>query len=173
MPDRFGGYRARLTLMLAIAATMFAVDQVSKLVTVAVRDEQRLTILSSIDPERYVLNDSPLLGAWWPPLVMALIACVVPYGPFSAAAGLFLGGASGNILDEAVWPGGVPDMIYASWIAENTIWNLADAFQIAAMGFGVLALVVLWPFTAIRRRSRGRDAYAVASTAGSDTTSST
>jgi lipoprotein signal peptidase len=51
--------------------------------------------------------------------------------PLSAAGGLVLGGAAGNVLSLAIWPG-VPNPI----VVEPIAFNLADAFVF--VGFGLV-----------------------------------
>jgi lipoprotein signal peptidase len=120
--------RARLALLVALPA--FAVDQASKLTAAA------------IHPHAYVQNTS-----WRSPLwALAVIAVAVgvlrvPFLPLAPALGLWIGGATGNLLDVHVWPGGVPDFIRFDPVRGT--FNLADVFvAVGAAGLGVL--LMLW-----------------------------
>lgn len=122
--------RARIALLVAVPA--FAVDQISKLVAAAVR------------PDSYVLNPTSL-SMWWDVAVISVTVAVllVPFRLLAIAAGLWLGGAAGNLFDAHVWPGGVPDFIRVG--ALRGTFNLADAFIAAgAAGMGILLLVWVW-----------------------------
>ena len=95
---RGAGRRVRLLLVVAVAALV--VDQSGKLVAAAVH------------PAGYVQNPT-LRGSVWPSFALALGVLLLPYRPLVAAVGLSLGGASGNLLDHYLWPGGTPDFISA------------------------------------------------------------
>jgi hypothetical protein len=107
------------------------VDQTGKLVAAAVH------------PAGYAHNPS-LRGSAWPGLVLALAVLLLPYRPLAAAVGLSLGGASGNLLDHYLWPGGTPDFISVSWLLPDAVWNLADLLiVVGSVGIGLALLV--WP----------------------------
>lgn len=135
------GYSRRLLLLACIAIGAFAVDQVSKVVAAEVR------------PEHYIQNPSTD-GIWWLPIGAALLACVVPFRPFTVALGLAVGGAAGNVFDVHVWPGGVPDFVYTPSLFENRIWNLADAFIVVGIAAAVAAVFVIWPLVLFVQRLR-------------------
>jgi lipoprotein signal peptidase len=122
--------RTRLSLVLAISATVFAIDQASKLVAAAVQ------------PANYVLNPRtpPLLGTL-AVLATMLLVLTLSFRPALAAAAVWMGGAAGNLVDAYAWPGGVPDFVRVSWIWGT--WNLADAF-IAVGAFALGMSLVVW-----------------------------
>ena len=146
-----GGPRARLRLLLLVAAGALLVDQTGKLVATAVH------------PAGFAQNPS-LSGSVWPTLTLALAVCVIPYRPLVATVGLSLGGGLGNLLDHYLWPGGTPDFISISWLLPDAVWNPADLLiVIGTVGIGLTLLV--WPVHVAVRQWRQTSARFSASSA--------
>jgi lipoprotein signal peptidase len=130
----------RARLVLPVAAAVFAVDQASKLVAAAVH------------PASYVLNSrGPSgLGTAAVALTIALVL-TLPSRAALVAAAVWAGGASGNLVDAYLWPGGVPDFLRVRWVLGT--FNLADVFIFTgAVALG-LSLAVWLLLGVVRRPS--------------------
>jgi lipoprotein signal peptidase len=135
-----GGSGRRLRLLLLVAVMALVLDQSAKLVAGAVH------------PAGYAQNPS-LLGSVWPTFAFALLVCLLPYRPLAVTVGLCVGGASGNLLDHYLWPGGTPDFISISWLFPDAVWNPADLLIVIGT-LGVAVALLFWPLHAAVRQWR-------------------
>jgi Signal peptidase (SPase) II len=87
---------------------------------------------------------------WWLPIVTFLAGCLIPSTCVAVCLGLTLGGASSNIVDAFVWPGGTPDFIRD---VDGALFNLADVF-IAAGLLGAFICATVFGVRRIRTRLR-------------------
>lgn len=114
-----------------IAAVVFAIDQLSKV------------IATVFPPDHFVKNDAVGLPLW-AALVPMVVVSLLGNRLLLLSGGLLVGGALGNAVDAAFWPGGVVDFINAPYpFTPPSIWNFADAFIDAGALLYLAALVAL------------------------------
>jgi lipoprotein signal peptidase len=125
-------------LVVPVTAVVFAIDQGSKL------------IAAGIHPANYILNSrTPSMFGTLAVVVTMALVLTLPSRPALVAAGVWAGGAAGNLFDAYLWPGGVPDFIRVSWVFGT--FNLADAFIfVGAVALGIS--LALWLFVGLVRR---------------------
>ena len=126
------GLPGKLRLVLAVALAVVLVDHALKLAA------------AWLQPAYYLHNPAPMDYGWV--MLVPFLALLVPSRLLASCFALLLGGATSNVIDVYVWPGGVPDFIpMGDWV-----WNPAD-FAICA---GTLALVgsPVWKLFRVARR---------------------
>jgi signal peptidase II len=133
--------RARWALLLGVAATVLALDQLTKWWAVEVLDTRIVEVVGSLQ-FRLTINygsafslangRGPLISL----LALVIVAVLLRSGrhastiPMAVAIGMVLGGAIGNLVDRAFRPGdgllggGVVDFIDLQWWP---VFNLADS----------------------------------------------
>ena len=130
-------WKSRLLLGILVALAAFALDHATKLAS---------TLLPT-----YVTNPSRAAEFYlWLPIVTFVLGSLIPSTAVVVCLGLMLGGASANILDFYVWPGGVPDFIRDF---DGARFNVADVF-IAAGLLGAFICATTFGVRRIRDRLR-------------------